>query len=145
MSKRISIKEIEPEAYKAMMALENYVKSIGLDPKLKELIKIRASQMNGCDYCIDMHTEMAIKAGENEARISSLSAWKESDSFSEEEKIALQLTEEMTFISNGGVTDVTYDRAVSFFGGKVTAQLIMVIVLINSWNRIMVTTKEVYK
>ena len=145
MSKRISIKDVEPEAYKAMMSLENYAKNIQLDPKLKELIKIRASQINGCAYCIDMHTEHAVKLGESERRIFALSVWKESHLFTEEEKIVLQLTEEISSISIKGVTDDTYNRVVNVFDEKITAQIIMQIVLINSWNRIAVATKMIYK
>ncbi len=145
MSKRVLIKEIEPGAYKAMMALEDYTKTTQVNPKLKELIKIRASQINGCAYCIDMHTEDALKLGESERRIFALSAWKESHLFSEEERVVLQLTEEMTSISVHGVTDDTYNRMVSCYGEKVTAQIMMHIVLINSWNRIAVSTKMIYK
>jgi len=145
MSKRISIKDVEPEAYKAMMSLEYYAKNIQLDPKLKELIKIRASQINGCAYCIDMHTEHAVKLGESERRIFALCAWKESHLFTEEEKIVLQLTEEISTISIKGVTDDTYNRVVNVFDEKITAQIIMQIVLINSWNRIAVATKMIYK
>jgi AhpD family alkylhydroperoxidase len=145
MSHRISVKDIEPEAYKAMLALENYAKNIQLNPKIKELIKIRASQINGCAYCLDMHTEYAVKLGESERRIFVLSAWKESHLFSEEEKIVLQITEEITSISNQGLTDDTYNRVLNFFGEKITAQIIMQIVLINSWNRIAVATKMIYK
>lgn len=145
MISRISIKDIEPEAYKAMMALENYAKTIQLSPKLKELIKIRASQINGCAYCIDMHTEYAVKLGESERRIFVLSAWKESHLFSEEERMVLQLTEEITSINVEGVRDDTYTVVVNHFGEKITAQIIMQIVLINSWNRIAVATKMIYK
>jgi AhpD family alkylhydroperoxidase len=145
MSKRISIKDVEPEAYKAMMVLENYAKNIQVNPKLKELIKIRASQINGCAYCIDMHTEQAIKLGESERRIFALSVWKESHLFADEERIVLQLTEEITSISLQGVSESTYRDVVNFFDEKITAQIIMQIVLINSWNRIAVSTKMIYK
>jgi AhpD family alkylhydroperoxidase len=145
MSKRISIKDIEPEAYKAMMALENYTKTTEVNPALKELIKIRASQINGCSYCIDMHTEYAVKSGESQRRIFALSAWKESHLFSEEERCVLQLTEEITAIANYGLTDETYNRVINIFGEKITARLIMQIVLINSWNRIATATKMIYK
>lgn len=142
---RISIKDIEPAAYQAMMALENYGQTIPLDIRLKELIKMRASQINGCAYCLDMHTEHALASGEGERRIFALSVWKESHLFTEEERIILQLTEEVTMISAQGVTDKTYSRAVQFFGERTTAQIIMLIVLINSWNRIAVSTRLIYK
>ena len=145
MIKRISIKEIEPEAYKAMYAMEDYSQSTQLSPILRELIKIRASQLNGCAYCLDMHTEEAVACGESERRIFALSVWKESHLFSEEERAVLQLTEEVTMIGQGGVTDETYNEVVKFFGEKGFAQIVMLTIVINSWNRIAVSTKLIYK
>jgi AhpD family alkylhydroperoxidase len=145
MNKRISIKDLEPGAYDAMMTLENYTKNSDIDPLIKELIKTRTSQINGCAYCVDMHTEDAIKLGESARRLFALAVWKESHLFSEGERAVLQLTEEVTLLSKEGVTDETYDRVVSIFGEKVTAQLIMQIVVINAWNRITVPTRSIYK
>jgi AhpD family alkylhydroperoxidase len=145
MNKRMSIYEVEPGAYTAMMALENYTKGSTIDPLLKELIKTRASQINGCAYCVDMHTEDAIKKGESQRRLFALAVWKESHLFSESERAALQLTEEVTLLSKEGVANETYDHVVSIFGEQQTAQLIMQIVVINAWNRIAVTTKSIYK
>lgn len=142
---RININEIDPEAYRAMMGLENYISESKLNSLLKELIKIRASQLNGCAYCVDMHTEDAIKLGESMRRIFALSVWHESHLFSEEERAVLQLTEEVTKISEKGVTDETYNKVIELFGDKLTAQIIMIIVTINSWNRISVSTKLIYK
>jgi AhpD family alkylhydroperoxidase len=145
MSNRIFIKALEPEAYKALLALENYTRTIRVDPKLKELIKIRASQINGCAYCIDMHTEEALALGESPRRIFAVSAWKESHLFSPEERVVMQLTDEITLISAHGVSDETYDGVVSAFGERITAQIIMQIIMINSWNRIAVSTQMIYK
>lgn len=145
MKKRISIKDLEPEAYKAMMALENYSATVQIIPQLKELIKIRASQINKCAYCIDMHAEDAIKLGETARRIYALTAWQESHLFSEKERAVLQLTEEITLISQHGVTENTYDTILSHYSEKETAQIMMLIVLINSWNRIAIATKMIYK
>lgn len=142
--KRRAIKDVEPEAYKAMRTLETYTQSTPIDPKLRELIKIRASQINGCAFCIDMHTQEAIARGESARRIFALSAWKESPLFTEEERAVLQLTEEVTLISEDGVADDTYDKIVQFFGEHGVAQLIMQIVVINSWNRITVSTKQIF-
>src|SRR5690348_6062430 len=127
-----------------MRTLEMYTRSTPIDPKLRELIKIRASQINGCAYCIDMHTQEAIAKGESARRIFALSAWKESPLFTEEESAALQLTEEVTLISEDGVRDDTYDKVVQLFGEQGVAQLIMQIVVINSWNRITVSTKQIF-
>lgn len=144
-NKRINIKELEPNAYQAMIALENYGKTCALDPLLKELIKMRASQINGCAYCLDMHTEDALKLGESARRIFALSVWHESHLFSEKERVLLQLTEEVTKISEKGVTDETYKKSIDIFGEQLTAQIIMLIITINCWNRIAVTTKLIYK
>jgi len=144
MAKRILIKEVEPDAYKAMYELENYTKNSDLSLKLRELIKIRASQINKCAYCIEMHTKQVIANGESQTRLNELTAWKESNFFTEEEKCALQLTEEMTLISDNGVKEETYNAALGLFGEKKLAQLIMQIVVINSWNRIAVSTKMIF-
>ena len=145
MTKRISISDLEPEAYKAMLALEKYAAGTQVTPLLKELIKIRASQINQCAYCLDMHTEDAIMLGETPRRIYLLSAWKESPLFTNDEKAVLQLTEEVTLISQNGVTDETYHKVITYFGEKITAQLIMLIITINAWNRIAISTRLIYK
>ena len=141
---RKAIKDVEPEAYKAMRTLEIYTRSTPIDAKLRELVKIRASQINGCAYCIDMHTEEALAKGETARRIFALSAWKESPLFTEEERAVLQLTEEVTLIAEDGVSDETDDKIVELFGENGVAQLIMQVVVINSWNRIVISTKQIF-
>ena len=145
MTKRISIKETEPDAYKAMLGLEHYTSNSKLPQQLRELIKIRASQLNNCAYCIDMHTEEALKVGETSRRIFAISAWKESPLFSEEERAVLQLTEEITLIAKDGVRNETYKKVLGFYDKNDLAQIIMQIIVINSWNRIAVSTKMIYK
>jgi AhpD family alkylhydroperoxidase len=140
MEKRINIIQTEPEAYKAMLALENYLKTSKLTKTHKELIKIRASQINGCAYCINMHAKEARNNGETEQRIYLLNAWRETDLFSEEEKALLALTEEVTLIQHG-VSDETYQQAARFFDENYLAQIIMAIVTINAWNRISITSR----
>jgi len=144
MTHRISIKEIEPEAYKAMLGLEKYTSNTKLSPQLCKLIKIRASQINSCAYCIDMHTQDALKIGETQRRIFALPAWKESHLFSDKEKAVLQITEEITLISEGGVKEKTYNELLRFYDENDLAQIIMQIIVINSWNRIAVSTKMIY-
>lgn len=139
MANRINISKTKPEAIKGLMVIGGYLAHSTLDKKLKELVKIRASQINGCAYCIDMHTQDARKLGETEKRIYLLNAWKETELYTEEERIALQMTEEMTLISNGGVSDATYERAVEVFGEEQYAQLTMAIVAINAWNRLAIS------
>jgi len=140
MKKRININALEPNAYQSMLGLEKYSSSIDLEPSLKELVKIRASQVNGCAYCIQMHTEQARKQGETEQRIYALSVWKESPLFSNKERSILALTEEVTRISVQGLSKATYENALEHLGEKKLAQSIMLIVISNAWNRIAVST-----
>lgn len=143
--KRIDIKEVEPNSYKAMKGMEQYIRNSQIAPQLRELIKIRASQINGCAYCIDMHSQEALKLGETPRRIFALSAWRESPLFTEEERVVLQLTEEVTLISKDGVSDDTYHKVLDFFGENVLAQIIMLVIIINSWNRIAVSTRQIFE
>ncbi|QMU31200.1 carboxymuconolactone decarboxylase family protein [Adhaeribacter radiodurans] len=141
METRINIQAAQPQAYKAMLGLESYLQTTQLNNKHKELIKIRASQMNGCAFCLDMHTKDARKLGETEQRIYLLNAWKETDLFTDEEKAILALTEEVTLIHQKGVTEETYKTAEKLFSPEYLAQLIMAIVTINAWNRIAISTR----
>ena len=143
--KRINVYEIERNTYKAMINMESYVKNSQIPELLRELIKIRASQINGCAYCIDMHTRESLELGETERRIFALSAWKESPLFSDEERAVLQMTEEITLISKDGVSDDTYNKVVTFFCERVLAQIIFQITMINSWNRVAVSTHQVFE
>lgn len=123
-----------------MYALEGYLAGTGLGKIQKYLVKIRASQINGCAFCIDMHTREALQHGETQQRLFLLSAWRETDLFSEEEKVLLALTEEVTLIHKHGLTSETYQKAEKFFDKELIAQLIMAIVTINAWNRIAIST-----
>jgi AhpD family alkylhydroperoxidase len=141
MSNRVNIATIAPEAYKAMMSLEKYLHSSGLSPIHKHLVKIRASQINGCAFCIDMHTKEARKDGETEQRIYLLNAWREVKGlYTPEEKAILALTEEVTYISNT-VSDATYDELTKYFDENYIAALLMAAVTINAWNRIAISTE----
>lgn len=145
MTKRKAITSVEPKAYTAMLELEQYIRNSSLPPLLREMIKIHASQMNGCAYCIDMHTQEALKLGETPKRIFALSAWRESPLFTEEEKAVLKLTEEVTEMTREGISDETYDSVLKFYGENGLAQIIMQVVIINSWNRIAVSTHEIFE
>ena len=140
MQSRVNINKTEPQAYKAMYALEEYVAATQLTKTQKELVKIRASQINRCAYCIDMHTKDALKSGETAQRIFLLNAWRETDLFSEEEKALLAITEEVTLIHNRGLSDETYQKAELLFGKNGVAQIIVAVSAINAWNRIAVST-----
>ena len=139
MKSRIVIPQAAPEAYQALMNLEKYISTTSLTPTHKELIKIRASQINGCAFCINMHTADARKQGETEQRIYLTSAWREADVFTEEEKAILALTEQVTLISNH-VSDEVYENAARLFDDKYLAEIILAIITINSWNRLAITT-----
>jgi AhpD family alkylhydroperoxidase len=140
MEKRLNLQQLEPEAYKIMLQFERYLAGTQIKPLHKELLKIRASQINGCAFCLNMHTKDAIKLGENPQRIFVLDAWRDTVFFSEEEQAILALTEEVTLIPSH-VSDETYNRALKALGEKTLAQVIMAIVVINSWNRISIATK----
>lgn len=141
--KRILIQDVEPKGYNAMLHLDGYGEKLKtISKSLKTLIKLRASQLNHCTYCIDMHVDEAGKI--DETRINEVENWQTSNVFTNVEKLALKLTEEITFISQHGVSDEVYIACIKTFGETVTAQLIMLIVIINSWNRIGITTKMKY-
>ncbi|TDX82952.1 carboxymuconolactone decarboxylase family protein [Epilithonimonas xixisoli] len=141
MDKRININTVEPHAYKAMLGLEAYLAQSEISKTIKELIKIRASQINNCAYCLAMHTKDALKYGENAERLFILSAWHEAEThFTEEEIVALKMTEEITQIAQNGLSNETYQRASKVFSEKQIAEIIMAIVTINAWNRIAVST-----
>jgi AhpD family alkylhydroperoxidase len=139
MNTRLDFSHVAPEAYKAMRDLEHYARSSGLESSLLELVKIRASQINGCAYCIDMHTKDARAAGENEQRLYLLSAWREAPFYSERERAALEWTEAVTLIAVDQVPDAVYQRAYPMFSELELVNLTMAIVAINGWNRLMVS------
>ena len=145
MTTRIDISQLEPKAYQAMLNLEGYLAGCDLDSNLKELIKLKASMINKCAYCIQMHSEQARKQGESEQRIYALPAWQESPLFTDEERAVLALTEEITNIAKAGLSDAIYKLCTELFGEQKVAQLVMQIVTINAWNRIALATKLVYE
>ena len=141
MNKRINFNVVQPLAYDAMDALDQFVNASSLDTLHRELIKIRASQINGCAYCVDAHSHDALGLGESLQRVLLVSAWREAGNiFSEHERTLFQMTEEITLIHRHGLSDETYSKAIELFGEETTSQIIMVIVTINAWNRIGVAT-----
>lgn len=140
MKARMNYRSANPQALNAMLQLEKYVQESGLDKNLMELIKIRASQINGCAFCLDMHTKDARKLGETEQRIYLLNAWREAGFYTDAERAALALTEAVTLISAGGVSDEVYGQVREHFDEKQYVALIMAINTINSWNRIAIST-----
>lgn len=140
MEQRVNIQHAQPEAYKALYNLAGILSKSTVSPILKHLIKVRASQINSCAFCINMHTKEALKIGETQQRLFLLSAWKETNLFTDEEKAVLALTDEVTLIHHNGVSDDTYKKAGKFFSPETIAEIIMLIVLMNVWNRIAVSS-----
>jgi len=140
MKSRLNIQKLEPKAYEAMYGLENYLANSELDKLHLELIKIKASQINGCAFCINMHTKDAMKLGETNQRIFLLNAWRETTLFTEEERVILAMTEEITNISQHGLSEETYQKALTLFSKNYIAIIIIAITTINAWNRIAISS-----
>lgn len=143
MHERINGARVAPGAYKAMLGLEDYLHHCGLEESLIHLIKLRASQINGCAYCIDMHWKDARALGESEQRLYGLDAWQESDYYSERERAALEWTEAVTMVSEGHVPDEVYERVKPHFSEKELADVTLAVATINAWNRIAIATRAV--
>src|SRR5450432_4318409 len=139
MEPRLDYQKASPAAVKAMMALEAAVHRTGLDPGLMELVKMRASQINGCAYCLDMHSKDARAAGETEQRLYALNAWRETPFFSDRERAALALTEAVTLISDTHVPQPVVDGAAAVFSPAELTRLVYAIIEINAWNRLAIT------
>ncbi|MFD2611648.1 carboxymuconolactone decarboxylase family protein [Paenibacillus gansuensis] len=140
MEVRFNYQQANQDAFRAMLKLEDYVKTSGLDATLLEFIKIRASQINGCAFCLDMHTRDLRKMGETEQRIYLLSAWREAPFYSDKEKAVLELTEAVVRISEQGVPQDLYERVRAHFDEKEYVNLIMAVNTINAWNRLAIST-----
>ncbi|SES07184.1 carboxymuconolactone decarboxylase family protein [Psychrobacillus sp. OK032] len=136
MGQRVPYYEIAPDGMKIMMDMEKYTKTTAIERKLRELIKIRASQINGCAFCLNMHTSDARKMGETEQRLYCVSAWKECEFYTEAEKVALELTEYVTLIPTKRVPDELYQRVREHYDEKQYVDLVLIINQINNWNRI---------
>jgi AhpD family alkylhydroperoxidase len=136
MSDRLNFVHAAPEAFRAMRALQNYVDGTGLEPLLQELVKLRASYMNGCAYCVDMHSKDARVLGETEQRIYAVPVWRETPFFTPRERAALAWTEAVTAIGHGGVSDALYQEAREHFEERELVNLTMAIIAINGWNRL---------
>lgn len=143
MKPRLEYYQVAGGAYEAMLGMEKYVRTCGLEHSLLELIKTRVSQINGCAYCIDMHTKDARVAGESEQRLYGLSAWRETPFYSERERAALEWTETLTLISQNDVPDELYDRARKHFSEEELVNVTMAIITINGWNRLAIPFRSV--
>lgn len=143
MAQRQDYKTIVPKAYAAMLEVETYVRNSSLEKSLLELVRTRASQINGCAYCLDMHTKDARAAGETEQRLYALSTWRETPFFTDRERAALEWTEAVTQISSNHVSDALYERVRQYFSDKELVDLTMAVIAINGWNRLSIAFQSV--
>ena len=140
---RLDSRKVLPEALQAMSGLEDVVARSALEPALLELVKMRASQLNGCAYCLDMHSKDARARGESEQRLYALNAWRETPFYSERERAALAWTEAVTLVANGHVPDEVYERVRQRFTEKELVDLTLAVVAINGWNRFAISFRTV--
>jgi AhpD family alkylhydroperoxidase len=140
-ARRIDIAKFASGAYQAMLGLERYLHECGLETNLLHLIKLRASQLNGCAYCIDMHWKDLRAAGESEQRLYGLNAWEESPYYSERERAALAWTEAVTFVADGHVPEDVYRSVSPHFSEKELADLTVAVATINAWNRLAISAR----
>ncbi|MEV4467128.1 carboxymuconolactone decarboxylase family protein [Micromonospora echinofusca] len=137
---RINVAEVAPQAYQAVLGLEKYVRA-NVGHTVLELVKLRASMLNGCAFCVDMHSRDALAAGESDRRLFAVAAWREAPFFDERERTALALTDAVTRLGEHGVPDDVWDAAAKVWSEKELADLLMAIATINVWNRIAVTCR----
>jgi AhpD family alkylhydroperoxidase len=142
MSARIEYDKVSPGAFRAMFGLERYVRDCGLEPALLELVKMRTSQINGCAYCLDMHSKDARAAGETEQRLYVLNAWREAPFYTERERAALEWTEALTLISENDVPDEIYNAVRQHFTEEELVNLSLAVVAINGWNRLAISFRS---
>jgi AhpD family alkylhydroperoxidase len=142
-NERLSIREIDPTAHEAVLGMERYVRNGQLEPALLDLVKIRASQLNGCAYCLDMHNREAREHGEAQRRLDVVAGWQEAPGFfTDREQAALALTEAVTLIAGHGVPDDVWAEVSARYSEKETVQLLIAISAINVWNRLAVSTHQ---
>ena len=143
MEERIKYARVAPETYKLLAPLQHYIRNCGLEESLVDLVFLRASQINGCAYCIDMHTKDARARGETEQRLYELEVWRETPFYTERERAALAWTEAVTLVSEGHVPDEVYEEARKSFSDLELVNLTLAIILINSYNRLSISFRTV--
>lgn len=143
MTARLNYYQASPEAVAPLVALEKYLSSTGLDPVLLEIVKLRASQINGCAYCVDMHLRKLRELGEDDQRMGMITVWWEATCFSGRERAALAWTEAVTLVAETRVPDAVYEQARGEFDERELVDLTMAVVAINSWNRLAVSFRAV--
>ena len=143
MQPRMAYAKVAPGVYKTMLALESYLSDCGLEPALLDLVRLRASQINGCAFCIDMHWKDLRAAGESEQRLYELNAWRETPFYTDRERAALAWTEAVTLITEGHVPDEVYAQARAQFSEAELANLTLAVVAINGWNRLAISFRTI--
>ncbi len=142
MASRINYEKVAPRAVQAMLAVEGYVRASGLEPSLLELVRLRASQMNGCAFCVDTHTKDARAGGETEQRLYAVAVWEEAPFFTERERAGLAWAEAVTHVSLSHVPDAVYEQVREHFSEKELVDLTMAVIAINGWNRLAVSFRK---
>lgn len=142
MASRINYEKVAPGAVHAMLAVEQYVRGSGLEPSLLELVRLRASQMNGCAFCVDMHTKDARARGESEQRLYAVAVWEDTPFFTERERAALAWTEAVTDVSRTHIPVEVYEQVRKHFSEKELVDLTMAVIAINGWNRLSVSFRK---
>ena len=142
MSRRIAYYQASPDAFKALSVTRPIVDGLGVDPKLRALVELRVSQINGCVYCVDLHSREARQAGESQQRLDCLPVWRECTFFDDRERAALAWAESVTYVSQTGVPDSVYDEARQHFSDKELVDLTAVVSLMNAWNRMAISFRQ---
>ena len=142
MSRRIAYYQVAPEAVKTLSSTRPYIESTAIEPRLRALVELRCSQINGCAYCVDMHSREARQAGETQQRLDCLPVWRETSFFDERERAALAWAESVTLVSQTGVPDTVYEEVCKHFGEKDLVDLTLIIGVINAWNRIAISFRH---
>jgi AhpD family alkylhydroperoxidase len=142
MPKRIDYKRVAPEAVKALAATKFYIDTTEITPRLRALVELRTSQINGCSYCVDLHSREARAAGEGQQRLDCLPVWRETDLYDERERAALAWAESVTLVSQTGVPDDMFEEARRHFSEKELVDLTLIIASMNAWNRIAISFRQ---
>ncbi len=142
MSRRILYYQVAPDAVKALQGTEPYIKSANIEPRLRALVELRTSQINGCSYCVDLHSRQVRDAGETQQRLDCLSVWRETSFYDDRERAALAWAESVTNVSQTGIPDAVYEEAKKHFSDKDLVDLTLIISMMNAWNRIAISFRQ---
>ena len=142
MTRRIAYYQVAPDAVKSLSATRTYIESSSIEPRLRALVELRTSQINGCAYCVDMHSREARQAGETQQRLDCLPVWRETSFFDEQERAALAWAESVTRLAETGVPDAVFEQAKAQFNEKELVDLTLIISVMNAWNRMAISFRQ---